>query len=297
MRVMSGAVLAVAALLSSASVIVAEATPVVTPEARGFGVAMLASCGSGFLGDVTGDGNVNIIDAQQIARWSVGLNVSATVSARIPTHGDVTGDGNVNIIDAQQIARWAVGFSSSFPVGQALPACQGIRVTASTTGLSLDPDGYSVFLDGGFVANVGVNGTVDVPGATPGAHSVLLQGLAANCSITNGPASRPVTVVAGQAASVDYQVACMGTGQGTLEVRNTTNCAVSPSGPYSVTLDGSTTQPMPVGGTVVFNGVSFGSHQVTLGDVPVGCTVQGGMTLNVSVSSGFNIVHFVVEDP
>jgi hypothetical protein len=258
---------------------------------------LLAPCGSGFLGDVTGDGNVNIIDAQQIARWSVGLSVSATVAARIPSHGDVTGDGNVNIIDAQQIARWAVGLGSSFPIGQALPACQGIRVTTTTTGLSLDPDGYTVFLDGGFASTIGVNGILDLSSATPGNHTVLLQGLAANCSIINGPAGRSVTVVAGQAVSVDYQVDCMGTGQGTLEVRNTTTCSNPPSGPYTVTLDGTTMQSMPVGGTAVFNGVTFGTHQVTLGNVPAACRVDGGTTQAVGVSSGFNTLHFAILNP
>jgi hypothetical protein len=256
---------------------------------------LAAACGAGSLGDVTGDDVVNIIDAQQIARGSVGLNVSATGKGRIPSHGDITGDGNVNIIDAQQIARWAVGLSSPFPVGQALPACEGLRVTATTTGQSLDPDGYSVFLDGGFVANVGVNGIIDIPSATPGAHTVLLQGLAANCSVANGPASRSVTVVEGEAASVDYEVTCDGTGQGTLEVRNTTTCSNTPAGGYSVTLDGSAMQSMAPGGTAVFNGVSFGSHQVTLGNVPGGCSVQGGGTLNVTVAEGFNIVHFVIQ--
>jgi hypothetical protein len=256
--------------------------------------APVASCGTGLLGDVTGDGAVNVIDAQQILRWSLGLSVSEAVEGRISTHGDVTGDGNVNIIDAQQVLRSSVGLTTSFPIGDPLPACEGIRVTTSTTGQSLDPDGYSVFLDGGFQSNIGVNSTVDLPGATPGGHTVALQGLAANCSITNGPASRSVTVVEGEAVSVDYTIQCTGTGQGTLEVRNTTSGSSPPSSPYSVTLDGASTQSMPVGGNVVFNGVSFGSHQVTLGDVPGHCTVTGGLTQTVSVEGGFNILHYSI---
>src|ERR1035437_8408271 len=60
----------------------------------------------GTWGDVTNDGLVNIVDAQQIARFSVGLSVADSAATR--TRGDVTADGAVNIIDAQQIARYSV---------------------------------------------------------------------------------------------------------------------------------------------------------------------------------------------
>ena len=61
-------------------------------------------------GDVNDDNSVNIIDAQQIARHTVGLSVANTTVLR--DRGDVTGDGNINIIDAQQIARYTVGLST-----------------------------------------------------------------------------------------------------------------------------------------------------------------------------------------
>jgi M6 family metalloprotease-like protein len=72
----------------------------------------------GFWGDVTGDDTVNIIDAQQIARYSVGLPV--TDPDRFLTHGDVTADGNVNIIDAQQVARYSVGLPTPGRAGDAV---------------------------------------------------------------------------------------------------------------------------------------------------------------------------------
>ena len=74
----------------------------VSPENLNLCVGVL-----GLLGDVTADDVVNIIDAQQVARFSVGLPVADP--DRMATHGDVTEDGAVNIIDAQQIARFSVG--------------------------------------------------------------------------------------------------------------------------------------------------------------------------------------------
>ena len=81
----------------------------------------------GLLGDVSDDGTVNIIDAQQIARYSVELPPPpdpAIVDARC----DVNEDGNCNIVDAQQIARWTVELPvpQSPGIGQALPVdCPG----------------------------------------------------------------------------------------------------------------------------------------------------------------------------
>jgi alpha-tubulin suppressor-like RCC1 family protein len=66
---------------------------------------------TGKWGDANDDAVVNIIDAQQIARASVGLAVASETA--VAERGDVTGDGLVNIIDAQQLARYSVGLSAS----------------------------------------------------------------------------------------------------------------------------------------------------------------------------------------
>jgi alpha-tubulin suppressor-like RCC1 family protein len=77
-------------------------------QPRGLDVCVGAT---GKWGDVTDDGTVNVIDAQQIARFSVGLTVgNPTVLAQ---RGDVTGDGTINVIDAQQVARFSVGLSAN----------------------------------------------------------------------------------------------------------------------------------------------------------------------------------------
>jgi alpha-tubulin suppressor-like RCC1 family protein len=62
-----------------------------------------------------GDGNVNVIDAQQIARYAVGLPVANR--SGVVARGDVNADAAVNIIDAQQIARASVGLSAATRVG------------------------------------------------------------------------------------------------------------------------------------------------------------------------------------
>jgi hypothetical protein len=85
-------------------------------------------------GDATADGSVNIIDAQQVARSSVGL--SASNVAAVAFTGDVTADGNVNIIDAQQIARHSVGLPAAARLGTShtIPADPGQCAAAAWPG-------------------------------------------------------------------------------------------------------------------------------------------------------------------
>lgn len=66
-------------------------------------------------GDVNDDAQVNIIDAQQIARRSIALSVLKP--AVVTVQGDVNGDSTVDIIDAQQVARASIGLSAPARVG------------------------------------------------------------------------------------------------------------------------------------------------------------------------------------
>ena len=87
----------------------------------------------GILGDVTDGDVVDVIDAQQIARWLVGLAVG--VSNRMRSHGDVNNDGQTNIVDAQQIARWAVELPVEYSIGDAIVLNCTDALTVSTPSL------------------------------------------------------------------------------------------------------------------------------------------------------------------
>lgn len=98
-------------------------------------------------GDVTDDDAVNIIDAQQLARATVGLSVlNATALA---ARGDVTEDATVNILDAQQVARHSVGLSTTGRVAgeiQTIPTVSSLTNSLgatyqlpSTAGFRVDP--------------------------------------------------------------------------------------------------------------------------------------------------------------
>lgn len=104
----------------------------------------------------------------------------------------------------------ALGCSGSESTG---PSTGTVQVTALTTGVALDPDGYLVALDGGGAQPLARNGgMVTFSSVEAGNHSVALSGLAPNCAVS-GPNWRMVRVTAGATAQLVFQIACPRLGQ------------------------------------------------------------------------------------
>ena len=82
-----------------------------------------------------------------------------------------------------------------------------VRIMVGTTGADLDPDGYSVVVDGGTGQAIGVNGTMTFTGLSAGSHSVALAGIAANCAAT-GANPRSVDVVGRDTVQTAFNVSC-----------------------------------------------------------------------------------------
>ena len=82
-----------------------------------------------------------------------------------------------------------------------------IRISTTTTGVDLDPDGYRVSVDGGAGAVVGVNDALVVPGVNSGSRTVTLGGTAFNCAVSS-PNPRSVVVVNGATADVVFAITC-----------------------------------------------------------------------------------------
>src|SRR5207248_7593666 len=56
------------------------------------------------------------------------------------------------------------------------PPTGSLTVTTSTTGGTLDPDGYTFTVDGSSGRAIGINTSVTVDGLSPGSHTVVLSG-------------------------------------------------------------------------------------------------------------------------
>jgi len=163
--------------------------------------------------DLDPDGYMVTVDGG--AARQIGINGSVTYN------GLPSGDHSVALSGVA--ANCTVGGSNprtiSVPAGGAVstafsvtcattpPPTGSLTVNASTSGGNLDPDGYTVTVDGGTSQVVSVNGSVTFDGLTEGNHTVSLSGVAGNCTLA-GANPRSVFVAAGGTASTTYSVSC-----------------------------------------------------------------------------------------
>lgn len=82
-----------------------------------------------------------------------------------------------------------------------------LEITTATTGESLDPNGFTVSLDGAQPRTTSINTTLAIPNLAPGAHTVAVGDVAGNCAAAE-PISQAVTVSPGVAASVRFTITC-----------------------------------------------------------------------------------------
>src|SRR2546421_2209858 len=108
--------------------------------------------------------------------------------------------------------------------------------------------------------------------ALPICHTVVLSGVAGNCTVSGGT-SRTVNVPSGGTATTSFTVSCAAT-SGTLTVSNsTTGSNLDPDG-YTVTASGSagtTSQTMATNGNVTFANIPAGSYRLTLSGAAANC--------------------------
>jgi hypothetical protein len=82
-----------------------------------------------------------------------------------------------------------------------------IEVTTTTTGVDVDPDGYTVTLNTTTSQAIATNGTADFKALDAGSYVVQLTGLADNCTLS-GSDSQTVPVDAGSVSRVSFDVSC-----------------------------------------------------------------------------------------
>lgn len=87
-----------------------------------------------------------------------------------------------------------------------------LRLTAVTTGVDIDLNGYTVFVDGTQGGGVASNGTATVSSIASGTHTVALGDVSSNCAVT-GSNPRSVVIPVHDTARVTFQVACVKTPQ------------------------------------------------------------------------------------
>jgi TolB protein len=166
------------------------------------------------------------------------------------------------------------------------PTTGTVRVTASTSGPSPDPDGYTVTLNGTDRGSLAATGEVTLDGVAPGSHQIGLSGVAANCQAQSNP--QTVTVTAGTTIIASFTVSCVTPPPttGTIAVSTaTTGSQLDPDG-YTVSLDGGTGQTIGLNATLMISAVAPGAHPVALAGLATNCRVDGQNPRSVTVTAG-----------
>ena len=88
-----------------------------------------------------------------------------------------------------------------------------LQVTTTTAGEEIDPDEYTVSLDGGPAELIGVNETRTIPNVAAGTHIVRLDDVEGNCTVAGD--SQAVAVRGGDTAAVTFAVTCVAAVGGT----------------------------------------------------------------------------------
>ena len=159
-----------------------------------------------------------------------------------------------------------------------------LEITTSTSGAEQDADGYSVQMDAGTARAIGAAATLTMSDATPGNHTVQLGEVAANCTVA-GDNPRPVSVTAGQTATISFAVTCTGT-TGSVKVTPVTTGGSRDANGYAVSMDGGAAQSIDFNGSLTISGLTLGDHSVALAGVASNCAVEGPNPRTVPVRTG-----------
>ncbi len=182
------------------------------PGLPGLGAIVVSTITSG--SPVDPDGYTVAVDngpSQHIAPTGVVTFTGLAIGNHTVTLSDVA--ANCSVDKTVTVAVPLVGSgSTTFLVRcspNAPPPTGDLTVTTGTTGSNVDPDGYTVTIDGGASQAIATNGTVTFTGLAAGSHSVVLSGLAGDCAVS-GANPRTVTVPAGGTVTTAFAVSCAG---------------------------------------------------------------------------------------
>jgi YVTN family beta-propeller protein len=165
-----------------------------------------------------------------------------------------------------------------------------LALSVTTFGADQDSDGYLYSLDGNPAEVLEPNDEVTISGLNAGIYQLTIDGVASNCTLS-GDSPRSVAVSSGETRVIDLEVECTAiAGLATLQITTVTTGDVDPDG-YTYTLDNGVPATIGSNSTVTLTGQIPGAHQLGLGGVASNCTISGGTTRSITLSSGLTTTH------
>lgn len=158
-----------------------------------------------------------------------------------------------------------------------------LTITTATTGVELDPDGYSVAVDGSPPQQIGLDATLTIDQLSEGSHTVTLADIAENCAAGENP--QTVAISSGSTAAATFAVTCAPSTGSLVASTSTDGTATDPDG-FELTVDGAGRGSLPPNGSVTVPQLSAGTHLVGLTGLALNCTVTGDNPIAVTVVAG-----------
>jgi hypothetical protein len=161
---------------------------------------------------------------------------------------------------------------------------QVVTTTSATGDAAIDPDGYSVSIDGQAALPIGPNATLTVDQVADGQHTVELSGIAGNCGV-GGQNPQSVSVLSESTASLSFEITCS-SGTGSIQVVTTTSGGGTDPDGFALLLDGTDRGSIGVSATSSLTGITAGSHSIGLTGLAGNCQISGDNPRTVSVPAG-----------
>lgn len=155
---------------------------------------------NGYLVKVDASAPVRVADADSLVIQPLSVGSHGLTITDVASNCSVGGGASrsVQIGDGQDT-------TISIPVSCPTPTT--VTVHATTTGTYLDPDGYSVSVDGGSPVPLSDSGSTAPIPVTPGSHTIHIGGVVMNCAVTGGVA-QPVSAAADTNTGLSVSVTC-----------------------------------------------------------------------------------------
>jgi len=177
------------------------------------------------------------------------------------------------------------GQTTHFSLYGAIAARPGVlKAISATSGAELDPDGYQLVVDGEAGRHLATNDTAALAGLSAGEHTVLLDSVAANCTVS-GSNPRTVSVPAQDTVTTIFTVTC-GSQTGDLHVTTSTSGIDRDPDGYTLAVDGGPTRHLAADDSLTIRELPSGTHSLELLGVTENCALSGPNPRTVTVPGG-----------
>ncbi|MEO6068073.1 MAG: hypothetical protein ABIQ41_08860 [Gemmatimonadales bacterium] len=172
-----------------------------------FGAIRVTTATTGGFPDADGYG----VSIDGLPHDSIGVIDTITVVNILPGTHTVALTGlaaNCGVTGAPAVtATVTLGATATVAFTMACPTPASLTITTSATGIALDPDGYTISVDGAGQGILGANDTIAALAVAPGQRTIALRGIVMNCALT-GDSSRTITLAEGEMRTESFAATC-----------------------------------------------------------------------------------------